>query len=1032
MSDFTGRTTVIADRTVEPITSESEGQIFRLEAGNMARTALEPLLTIDDFCVTFQNFGIASSTRETATIVVEDDQATIDNEAGAEITADGTAIRVDGRQASISNDGLIDGGRNGVDFSNGGESSGALFNFGTVSSDSRAVNIGGEGVNIYNVGQIVGTGDQRNGAIYSDGSANRYKIVNYGNATIDAGEDNLGAAISLQTGQDQGDVAKARIYNYGTIQGRGDAEDSSALAGDGIRIFSGAEDGGTTFRGNIVNYGSIFSSQEASGETAAIRIADGVGFDGRIINGSSGVIEGAANAIYFGSGAHDTRLINYGIIRSGDDAIELDEVAAFTGSITNHGTITGESDGDETGLAIRADNVTVGVTIVNTGTINGDVLLGSGNDTFDGATGSLNGFIIGGDGDDRIWSGQLDDFVIGDVIQRESMDIFDEIGDVIGLISDLPGHDSLYGGAGDDTITGDYFEVPEVGGTAFVGNDLIDGGEGNDRIAGDVLTFDESRLVGVFDDEFEGRRLGLDTIYGGEGDDVISGDIFGSVTGGDGEPGQAPGVDEVGNPIDGEAGRDGFDGPRPEVDTIFGGAGDDVIYGDASEDKRAGRDGEDVAPVVDPDPDDDAFLGFNGSPGQDGLPQIGGDSLFGGEGNDVLYGDVGRNILDGSSLGRDLLDGGSGDDTLIGDAGEGIFDGSAGLEDLLYGGEGNDLIIGDAGSIIDETSRGGDDTIEGGEGDDRIYGDAFENDNGNGGDDSIDGGAGQDTAFGGSGDDRIDGAEDGDQIYGGLGNDSLFGDAVEDFLGARGGNDQLFGGDGDDFIVGDAGRSIDEGAEGGDDTIEGGAGADTIFGDVGESLFDNASGGSDTLYGGDGNDILVGDVGKIIGLDSEGGDDTIFGGEGDDFIFGDAFNETDGLGGNDSLDGGAGRDTIFGESGNDRIDGGEGGDRIDGGEGDDRFVYRAGEGGRTMELVDVITGFEDGTDLIELVDGLEFGIRAGQAHFVDGSTVDGLRTDSDDSVLVITDGAGTITEALAVIEFVSVENLDATDILVSP
>ncbi len=863
-----GETIAIADGSSEALTSDEQGQVFQLGAGASASVAGAPLLTIDDLCVTIQNFGSAASTGETATLSIQADQALVENDAEASIRAEDTAIRVEARRAAIFNDGLIAGDRNAVDFANGGDSSGSLFNFGSVTSDSRAVNIGGQDVKVYNHGEILGTGDQRNGTIYADGSADRYKIVNYAGASIDAGDGQLGAAISLQTGQAEGDVVKARIYNYGTIQGRGGAEDTSPLAGDGIRIFSGAEDGGTTFRGNLVNYGMILSSEAASGSTAAVRLVDGVAWDGRLVNGSSGVIEGAANAIYFGDGAHDLDLLNYGTIRSDGDAIVLEEVAAFSGSITNRGMIVGNADSGETGVGLRAESVTVDLTIVNDGTILGDVLLGSGDDRFDGADGALAGTVIGGDGDDVIASGRLDDYLVGDVVQRDWTEILDEDGDRLELLSDPAGDDSLYGGAGDDTITGDYVGLPSVSGVAFVGNDLLHGGDGNDRIAGDVLTYDETRLVGIFDDELDGQRVGLDTIYGGEGDDIISGDIFGDVAGGDGGPGGPPGLDEEGEPIDGEGGRDGVDGPRPGVDTIFGGAGDDVIYGDASGDKRAGRVATDVVPPApDPDPDDGAFIGFNGSPGQPGLPQDGGDSLFGGEGNDVLFGDVGGDILDRASSGSDLLVGGAGDDTLVGDAGGNIFEFSAGLDDRLYGGAGDDVIVGDAIGVIDAGSRAGDDTVEGGAGDDRIFGDAMDENNGEGGDDSLDGGTGNDLIVGGSGEDRIEGAEGGDRLIGG---------------------------------------------------------ADA-----------------------------------------------------------------------------------------------------------DRFVYRAGDGGLTVELVDVITDFQDGTDLVELVDGLTFGTGAGQAQFIQGGSL-GLGTDSDDSLLVITDGNGNVTEALAILPGILIENLDATDIFVGP
>ena len=45
-----------------------------------------------------------------------------------------------------------------------------LTNRGTIASDSRAVDLSnGDGSTVQNLGQIVGTGDQRNGALYVNG-----------------------------------------------------------------------------------------------------------------------------------------------------------------------------------------------------------------------------------------------------------------------------------------------------------------------------------------------------------------------------------------------------------------------------------------------------------------------------------------------------------------------------------------------------------------------------------------------------------------------------------------------------------------------------------------------------------------------------------------------------------------------------------------------------------------------------------------------------------------------------------------------
>ena len=130
------------------------------------------------------------------TIAAGNDGEVINNPVGSQIVSGlgtgGTAIE-NSADAEINNDGLIAGGFNGVDFVNG-LGSGALNNSatGVISSDSRAVNIGGN-VALSNDGQIVGTGNQRNGTVYSDSVAESFSVENQG--LIDAGAGNQGLSL---------------------------------------------------------------------------------------------------------------------------------------------------------------------------------------------------------------------------------------------------------------------------------------------------------------------------------------------------------------------------------------------------------------------------------------------------------------------------------------------------------------------------------------------------------------------------------------------------------------------------------------------------------------------------------------------------------------------------------------------------------------------------------------------------------------------------------------------------------------------
>ena len=74
-----------------------------------------------------------------------------------------------------------------------------------------------------------------------------------------------------------------------------------------------------------------------------------------------------------------------------------------------------------------------------------------------------------------------------------------------------------------------------------------------------------------------------------------------------------------------------------------------------------------------------------------------------------------------------------------------------------------------------------------------------------------------------------------------------------------------------------------------------------------------------------------------------------------------------GSGGDDVLNGGAGDDTLYGEDGDDTLGGGAGADTYTGA-GIDVFTIKANDGGATISGADVVTDFDDGTDLIGNMD----------------------------------------------------------------
>jgi len=179
-------------------------------------------------------------------------------------------------QGELNNDGAITGVQNGVYFGTGDHTGGVVNNSGLISSDSRAVNIDGTGLEFNNSGLVEATGSQRNGTVYVDGTADEFAINNSGRIDARSGD---GSGVSIEVGSEAGDTQTGSLTNSGEIFGAGDlAEDA------GVRLSAGAE-GEVDFAGDIVNTGLISADTEN-----AILVEDGVNFEGDVIN--SGTIDG--------------------------------------------------------------------------------------------------------------------------------------------------------------------------------------------------------------------------------------------------------------------------------------------------------------------------------------------------------------------------------------------------------------------------------------------------------------------------------------------------------------------------------------------------------------------------------------------------------------------------------------------------------------------------------------------------------------------------------------------------------------------
>jgi hypothetical protein len=209
-----------------------------------------------------------------------------------------------------------------------------------------------------------------------------------------------------------------------------------------------------------------------------------------------------------------------------------------------------------------------------------EVHAGPGNDRIDGASG--NDVIYGGDGDDNL--------------------------------TGRDGDDQIFGQAGNDILNGDY------GDSGPGGNDHLDGGDGDDQ-------FEEYVGFG-----YPASLKGNDTYVGGPGNDSFSYFHRGnpvSITldgiANDGMAGEADNVHPDIETVGGSAGNDvivGSDGPNH----LWGGDGDDLIRGLGGDDRLSGDDGNDTV---------------DGGPGNDEL--VGGcmtDTLIGGPGADTFFSDA--------------------------------------------------------------------------------------------------------------------------------------------------------------------------------------------------------------------------------------------------------------------------------------------------------------------------------------------------------------------------------------------------------
>ena len=308
----------------------------------------------------------------------------------------------------------------------------------------------------------------------------------------------------------------------------------------------------------------------------------------------------------------------------------------------------------------------------------------------------------------------------------------------------------------------------------------------------------------------------------------------------------------------------------PGSDLIAGGAGDDILFGDADLGSLKAQ----VAALMHVDAREltnaELFKYITQHPDQFDKPDAAfgttdngmADALIGGAGNDILYGQGGNDIL--------IADGAH--DSLTDMANYLHDQGVGGMGELDFS-AGHDLgqnigALGDAihhmnAHELNDFANWAEDHLEGGS-------------HGNGGD-LLFGGSGDDVLIGGAGHDTLVGGDGNDILMGGSGNDTLYGGAGDDILFGGSGDNILYGGDGNDMLVGGGGHNVLVGGAGNDHMTAGSG--ETVFTYMAEDLADTSGHGDTIMDFKVGTDKLdVGDLLTGVGVTDQNLDNLINGG----------------------------------------------------------------------------------------------------------------------------------------------------------
>ena len=409
-------------------------------------------------------------------------------DAGVRVTTTGDAI--DGTGSNGNKTFLIYGNLiaedDGIDLgdstnNNGGVNRVLISSTGSIFAESNAIESSGGFLELTNEGSLFSIGptifaeDGANvitntGTITSSGSYGIYaadgnNTISNGGAITSSGSYGIGALGGNNVITNTGTITSSAAYGIYAFNANNTISNGGAITADSVGIYA---IGGSS---EVTNTGTITSSHSygiyaGSGNNT---VSNG----GHVVTASDGIIAPGPGNLIANSGS----VVTSSTLAT-EAAVNIVSLAGASSRLVNNGELASQLNAVLGGAGNE--------TIVNRGTMDGNVDLGKGADLFKGWFGAVDGEIHGGIGFDTIGGGAGEDVIFGD----NGNDVLKGGG----------GHDILTGGTGQDTLRGglgdDSFNFNSVNDSAVGAqrDHIVDFAKGEDVI--DVSTIDAKAGVG--------------------------------------------------------------------------------------------------------------------------------------------------------------------------------------------------------------------------------------------------------------------------------------------------------------------------------------------------------------------------------------------------------------------------------------------------------------------------------------------------------------------------------------------------------